>query len=330
MITLERDQLVFRFPEVHRDAELRIEFQRTLRIPDDGKRYPLPPGLGRFPVREVDDIVSAPPVWRRHGGVILPLYQSEALWLNFVSAGYPMLVKVAAGKINAVTGEAWSEDVSPPPAQDYLVAPKQPWLDGYCTEKGVIRQFVAMPLGAGYSPEEQITGKGEFGGLQLRVSPMKAESWKRRRRRPVRIPSVEFVADVMGPCASMSPDMSLGMGGQMGQEIYEDAYGLDEWELGVRSRCFVHLANSLVWRALTGSEPPATPVTAAEYAKHGLPWFDWYDDAQALEGREVLRQTKSIREMADTKGGVPLPENDSVEPGKVVRLGPGVVREGSF
>jgi hypothetical protein len=27
-----------------------VSFQRTLRIPDDGGVYPLPPGLGRFPL----------------------------------------------------------------------------------------------------------------------------------------------------------------------------------------------------------------------------------------------------------------------------------------
>lgn len=31
----------------------------------------------------------------------------------------------------------------------YLVAPDQPWLDGFCVQKGLIRQFVAMPLGQG-------------------------------------------------------------------------------------------------------------------------------------------------------------------------------------
>ena len=51
MITLEGDHLVFRFPEVHEDAGYSIRFQRTLRIPDDEKEYPLPPGLGEFPLR---------------------------------------------------------------------------------------------------------------------------------------------------------------------------------------------------------------------------------------------------------------------------------------
>src|ERR1041385_6078462 len=31
------------------DCALQIRFQRTLRIPDDGRTYPLPAGLGLFP-----------------------------------------------------------------------------------------------------------------------------------------------------------------------------------------------------------------------------------------------------------------------------------------
>ena len=54
MIELRRDALHFSFPEVHGDAELTIHFQRTLRIPDDDTTYPLPPGLGRFPLRHVE------------------------------------------------------------------------------------------------------------------------------------------------------------------------------------------------------------------------------------------------------------------------------------
>ena len=84
MIELRHDELVFRFPEVHADAECRITFQRTLRIPDDNRDYPLPPGLGAFPLRHVDDhLDTTPAAWGRHGGVFLPMYQAEAMWLNF-------------------------------------------------------------------------------------------------------------------------------------------------------------------------------------------------------------------------------------------------------
>ena len=58
--------------------------------------------------------------------------------------------------------------------------PEQSWLDGYCIEKDIIRQFVAMPLGSGYSAEEQITGEAEHGGIQIIVYPMKPEIFEKR------------------------------------------------------------------------------------------------------------------------------------------------------
>ena len=159
MFTLKNDQLELAFPELHRDARLVIEFQRTLRIPDDNRAYPLPPGLGQFPMRHVDDYAAkVPSKWREHGGVFLPMYQAEALWISFRSAqGYPFAVKIAAGKMNAVSGTSWTNDLDFDD-QDYVVVPDQPWLDGFCVSKGKIRQFVAMPLGAGYTVEEQLTG----------------------------------------------------------------------------------------------------------------------------------------------------------------------------
>ena len=81
--------------------------------------------------------------------------------------------------MSAITGESWRRGLSRNP-QDYLVVPGQPWLDGYCVEKGIIRQFVAMPLGEGYSVEEQLTGKAEFGGMQIEVFPMRPEAFERR------------------------------------------------------------------------------------------------------------------------------------------------------
>ena len=68
---------------------------------------PLPAGLGAFPLRSVDDFpATAPASWLQRGGVVLPMYQTEALWISF-SARYPFAVKIAAGKINAVSGAAW-------------------------------------------------------------------------------------------------------------------------------------------------------------------------------------------------------------------------------
>jgi hypothetical protein len=73
-----------------RDDELRfgegfsLTFQRTLRIPDDGRTYPLPPGLGRFPILPVADHRDrVPKNWREVGGFFIPMYQREALWISF-------------------------------------------------------------------------------------------------------------------------------------------------------------------------------------------------------------------------------------------------------
>jgi len=335
MIELRRDQLVLSFPDVHPRATTSIELQRTLRIPDDGRDYPLPPGLGRFPLCHVDDFAArVPGAWLRHGGVMLPMYQSEALWLNF-QGFYPMAVKVAAGKIDAVTGEEWSDGLHKDP-QDYLVVPEQPWLDGYCVERGTVRQFVAMPLGAGYTAEEQLTGEAAFGGIQLLVYPMKREVWEKRSVRAAHLGAVEDAAPAYSFMHRASaPDMGLAPGGRMRQEIYEDPDRLDVWDTRHGSRCFVHLANSLTWRAITGENPPTTPPTAREYTRRGLPWFDYYGgDLEALEGSVRLAGLESILQMAKRKGDVPLPENESVDPSHVVRLRSGLaegqVREGTF
>lgn len=329
MIEIKRNQLRFSFPEVHPEASMTIDFQRTLRIPDDDRTYPLPPGLGSFPLRHVDDYADrVPETWKRHGGVMLPMYQSEAMWLNFhASDGYAFAVKIAAGKINAVTGDPWVDGLAKRP-QNYLPVPEQPWLDGFCVEKGLIRQFVAMPLGAGYSAEEQLTGAAEFGGLQIEVFPLKAKFY-----RPQSYPTMAGACVQELICCSAVADMGLAPGGQMKQEIYEDEHQLSHYDLERGSRCFVHLCNSMVWREVTCENPPTVPPTAKEYERAGLPWFDFYSETSAVEGAAKLAGLKSVAAMGKSKGDVPLPGNEPVDPKQVVTIHskhPDQVREGEF
>jgi hypothetical protein len=326
MIELRNEQLVFRFPEVHKDAVCQVEFQRTLRIPDDNRSYPLPPGLGQFPMEHVDDHASRlPQDWPRRGGVLLPMYQAEALWISFWGgrwsrSEYPFAVKIAAGKIDAVTGNAWTNEINRKP-QDYLVIPDQPWLDGFCVQKGMIRQFVAMPLGQGYTAEEQLTGKADHGGLQIIVYPIKRERYEellKERERDRKQRRYSFAA--LRCCDSSA--MGLAPGGLMRQEIYEDHYGFDAWETTVSSRCFVHILNSLQWEKATGKPAPGKPPRAADYTSAGLPWFDYYDERQsALSGSEKLAQLDSVAAKGVKKGEEPLPENDALKPNLVVKLG---------
>ena len=334
MIELSHDRLVISLPEVHARAEMRIDFQRTLRIPDDDREYPLPAGLGRFPLRHVDDFAGrVPRAWIEHGGVMLPMYQSEALWLHF-RGEYPFAVKIAAGKINAVSGEGWRDGLHRDP-QDYMIVPEQPWLDGYCVEKGIIRQFVAMPLGSGYSAEEQITGEADYGGLQIEAYPMKREVYERLRQERA-VLSRSFAAASLELCATRAaPDMGLAPGGRMRQEIFDDRFRLEDWDTRHRARCFVHIANSMTWRAITGSPPPTVPPTAKEYQAAHLPWFEYYSEGStAVGGSSILEKLKSVAQLGKDKGDVPLPDNESVEVGEVVALRKGLkkgqVREGVF
>lgn len=334
------DKLIFRFPDVHPKAALKIEFQRTLRIPDDGKDYPLPPGLGHFPLRLVDDfLLTAPESWKKNGGVMMPMYQAEALWICFNTeevdnrAEYPFAIKIATGKVSAVSGQPMRKGLNMDP-QDYVIAPRQPWLDGYCVEKGVIRQFVAMPLGQGYSAEEQITGNSEFGGLQILVYPMKRQAFERRFKKWAPVAERRMFWD-SGTCACCEPpEMGLSPGGKMMQEIYEDPYNPEEWDLDNSSHCFVHIANSEIWSEITGKKPPYSPLTAAVYSRHGLPWFDYYaeEGTAAIEGAEKLQGLKSVKKMGTIKKEQPLSENESVEEMLVQAIGrkPKIVREGEL
>jgi hypothetical protein len=184
MITLDDNVLEIRCPNVHPDARAQLEFQRTLRIPDDERVHALPAGLGCFPLRHVEDFSAGlDEVTLRRGGIMMPMHRSEAMWINFKGgsrmssgAAYPFAIKVAVGKVNALTGGTWSPALSAE-EQDYIVIPAQPWIDGFAISKGIIRQFVAERLGEGFSAEEQLTGKAEFGGLQIIAYPMKAERY---------------------------------------------------------------------------------------------------------------------------------------------------------
>lgn len=333
MIELKHDELVFQFPEVHEDAVCRVDFQRTLRIPDDNREYPLPPGLGRFPMEHVEDHSSRLPAeWIERGGVLLPMYQAEALWISFSSGigCYPFAVKIAAGKINAVTGDEWRNGLVNDP-QDYLVVPDQPWLDGFCVQKGLIRQFVAMPLGQGYTAEEQISGVAEHGGIQIIVYPMKRERYEKMLEQSPRVQE-ENVFNSFPPVLE-SASMGLAPGGLMRQEIYEDAYGYDAWDFSQSSRCFVHILNSAQWKIATGKPVPGQQPSAADYTEAGLPWFEYYDDKLgALSGAKKLAGMDSVAAKGIKLGEKPLLENDVINPHKIVSLGAGSakVNEGKW
>lgn len=86
------------------------------------------------------------------------MFQREALWMRFEHDSFACnAMKVSVGGINALTG-ALKGEPGKPGVQDYLCK-SQLWLDGIITEEDKVKQFVAMPVGQGYTIEEQLTGK---------------------------------------------------------------------------------------------------------------------------------------------------------------------------
>lgn len=219
---------------------------------------------------------------------MLPVYRRGAMWLSFAGAWWrPSALKVAVGGVNAVSGEPLDLRIEPG-RQDYLVCPEQPWLDGVNAGEGYVRQFVATALGAGDTVEEQLTGVAERGGLQLVVIEPRAGLFPAAPPRPQR----DELVMCMDACAS--PEMGLGVGGRMRQEIFPDEYGPETWDPRTATLVEVHLCAAESWRALTGQAPPPSPVSARTYTEWGLPWFDLYSERGDLAGVEELERLRPV------------------------------------
>ena len=287
-----------------------VTFQRTLRIPDDGSAYPLPPGLGRFPILKVEDYLDhVPQLWRERGGAFIPMYQREALWLGFHAAPWkPNAVKIAVGRVNAISGKP-DDKALHADHQDYVVCPEQPWLDGVHTGHGLVRQFVAMPLGLGYTVEASMTGVETFGGIQITVYEPK----------PGRFPEEPPIKPDTGPIrtAMLKPggitSMGLGAGGAMKQKLYPDPYGIETWDQDNYGRIFIHIINSAEFFAFTGLNPPPTPIDAKTYTEYGLPWFDLYDETKGdVPPSEWLARARTVS-ARDVERGEPAEAGTSFE-----------------
>lgn len=291
-----------------------VRFIRTLRLPESGT-HALPPGLGEFPVRRVTDHAdTVPQAWRARGGVMLPVYLREAMWLSFGGTAEPAALQVGVGKVCAVSGKPWSDRLRRKP-QNYVVLPRQPWLDGINSGKGTVRQFVAVPLGLGATVEGQVTGEEVWGGVQLQSFPLKEPQLARWRREemlraerargfmpsggygaamPMAAAPAQGAAPAGGPSRAAAA-MGLGVGGSMRQEVYEDDRPLPDWAETPAGRVFVHLVTPPEWRRITGEAPPPSPVDRAAYTRAGLPWFDYYDqDAEDLAPTDTLGAVKPV------------------------------------
>ena len=338
MIELNKDGLVFSFPEVHASARLVIDFQRTLRIPDDGKAHhprpgprPLPAAPRRRLRRERAPRVDRA---RRRDAAHVPVRGA----VDPLPAGpRRRRVPLRGASRDRQDRRGHREDVD---RRARIASPRitssvpdQPWLDGYCVEKGVIRQFVAMPLGAGYTAEEQITGKAEHGGLQILVHPHEGRGVRAASQgaggscRGCRLPARRCVRRTERRHGARP--RAGGCGSRSTRIPSRPRTGTSSTRAAASSTSRTRSCGS----RSPARQPPTPPPTAAQYTRRAAV-------VRLLRGRpsaprglaDRSRGSRASTTSGRQKGDVPLPENESVTNEVVVELRKGLrkdqVREG--
>ena len=309
------------FPETHPDASLMVSLERTVRVPDDGKTYPLPPSLGSFPAKRLKVSMRCRDENRcphDNEAWLVPMLQSEAMWINFESRrGYPFRIRILAGRIDAVSGEtvALEHDGTPPDEfpeqpQGFVEIPIQQWLDGFRIAPGIVRQLVAEPLGKGRTAEEQLSDEPAIGGLWIGVRAYRAEPWEQIQTQLKRDIEKGIVFDLMSQMDSKD-SMGLAPGGAIVQQILKPV--LETGDFQNRTEWFrIDLVSSLGWVERTGRVPPQAPPDADVYTALGLPWFTYWDrENAALAGDSPF---SALRTLAEWNGE---DETVTIPPGQV-------------
>lgn len=282
-----------------RIGKVEVSFHRTVRVANGRTPSNLPPSLGRANVQKVSSYRTACPESWDDNGYFIPLHDTEALWISFHPSS-PSAIIVGAGGVNALTGEPLGTKLE---ANNYMVAPPQPWIDGWKSKgDGCVYQFVATPYesGNGLSVGEQILGdKSETGGIGIAIFDSK------KPLNPKPSPSEWNSGNAYGPTKSLMSagipamrgagqsfsEMGVGKGGKITQKIYPDPHGLEVWNEAPSEIVVVYLVNAETYAEITGVSIPK-PVAHEMYQG---PWFGLEDESEGdSSGSETFSKLKSV------------------------------------
>ncbi len=280
---------------------LNVNIHRTVRVAEGRDSADLPPNLGIAKVAKVSDYRTNCPASWEDGAVFVAVHEKEAIWLSF-SPSTPCAIVCGAGGVNALTGkplELKLEDGG------YMVAPPQPWIDGWKGEDGSVYQFVATRYqgGSGLSVGEQILGeKSKSGGIGIAVfaskQPLTAVPTFSHHAvsKGLSLGVSEFDSSTRGMRSAPMQEMAVGKGGKIKQKIYPDPYGREVWNTDPVAVSAIYLVSAEDFAVLTGEAIPA-PVAQDDYKG---PYFEMEDkDAPDLPGTGAFTGLKTVFATSD-------------------------------
>lgn len=326
-----------------RIGNMEVIFHRTVRVPDGRQPSNLPPSLGRMDLYSVAKYAKrCPENWEKEA-YFLALHETEAMWMSFRSWTHPMAMLVGAGGINALTGEKLGITLE---KDNYLVAPPQPWLDGWKDKDGTVYQFVATSYqkGKGITVGEQLMGEeSKTGAIGIAFFTPKDPSKLKPKHKPIEGHTPSIAGDVftwmgsecealfssdlpklsasaatsalrmhrLGRARMTFDEMGIGRGGKIVQKIYPDPHGLEVWVQEASATLACYLVNAEVFEEITGEKIPR-PVSSETYSG---PWFGLQDKAEAdVAGTNKFTGLKSAVFPASTPQPSEAPEPVATNP----------------
>ena len=181
------------------------------------------PGLGRFPIRTVASLGErAPEAMRARGGLVVPIYQAEALWLNFDAPEWrPMAMKVRrSGMVNAISAGALDGKMREPAARTTSLPRRSPGSTASRPATTALASSWPCPSVQAATvevPADRCRGRSAASNCS---SPGRRPAASRPSRRGASHGYVLYRRLNRG--RSRGPTMGLGAGGRMTQRIYPD------------------------------------------------------------------------------------------------------------
>jgi len=122
--------------------------------------------------------------------------------------------------------------------------------------------------------------------------------------------TVHLILELRGGGTGPPPEMAVAAGGKIKQEIVVDNLG-ELWQSGRTTVFNVQILNSILYRSVTGEDPPTKPIDAKTYKQHGFPFFKISEEPSGISGN--FSMVKSVGQIDGKK-------DENITP-KVVEIG---------